>query len=123
MTTTTLFTIDGKPMLLPDEGVGFSFEDLDSSDAGRDESGYMHRSIVRHKVGAWSFSYAFLTEQERSYLEGLFPESGTFTFGHPDRRDTGKTVTCTAYRSKYSLSWFHASKGIWKNYGFSIIEC
>ena len=38
-------------MLAPDEGVEMSFEDLDSADAGRDEAGYMHRSVVRYKVG------------------------------------------------------------------------
>lgn len=123
MDKTNLFTVNGQPLLVPDQGVSFSFEDLDRHDAGRDESGVMHRQMVRNKVGSWTFSYSFVTETERKYMESLFPDTGTFTFGHPDRRDTGKTAQCQAYRSKYSLSWFHAGTGIWKNYGFSIIEC
>lgn len=123
MDTTALFTVNGRPLLVPDQGVSFSFEDLDSHDAGRDESGVMHRHVMRYKVGSWTFSYGFVTEAERKYLEGLFPESGTFTFGYPDRLDTSKTVTCKAYRSKYSLSWLNAKSGVWKNYGFTIIAC
>ena len=56
-------------------------------------------------------------------MEGLFPKAATFTFGYPDPVDAGKMRTCTAYRSRYSLSWYDAQRGVWKNYGFSIIEC
>mgnify|MGYP007112557199 CR=1 FL=1 len=57
MTLTNLFKIDGKPMFAPDGDMGFSFEDLDGADSGRDEAGVMHRVIVRHSVGTWSFTY------------------------------------------------------------------
>ena len=123
MQTTELFTVNGKPIPVPDGEVTFSFEDLDRYDAGRDQSGVMHRQPVRHMVGTWSFRYSFLTEAERKYLESLFPETGTFAFGHPDRLDTARTALCQAYRSQYALSWFRADQGIWKNYSFRIIEC
>ncbi len=123
MDLTALFTVEGQPLPAPDQGVQCNYEDLDSHDAGRDEAGFMHRSLVRSKVGSWTFSYSHLTEPERAYLEGLFPPGGTFTFGHPDRLDSTKTVTCTAYRSKYNLAWFNARLGLWKNYSFTIIEC
>ena len=55
--TTSLFQINGAPLLVPDAEVTASYEDLDSADAGRDESGVMHRLPVRFKVGSWSFSY------------------------------------------------------------------
>ena len=45
MKTTDKFLINGKPMLVPDAGMKFSYEDLDSSESGRDQSGYMHRVI------------------------------------------------------------------------------
>ncbi len=60
--TTDLFTVNGQPMLAPDEEIGISYEDLDASDSGRDESGVMHRIVVRQKVPSWTFSYSHLTE-------------------------------------------------------------
>lgn len=120
---TKLFTINGKPMLVPDEDVSVSYEDLDASDSGRDESGVMHRIVVRHKVASWGFSYSHLTEEEKRYMESLFPESGSFSFGHPARTDSTVQQTSTCYRSKYSLAWKNASTGLWSNYSFQIITC
>lgn len=121
--TTELFMINGKPMLVPDSEVSVSYEDLDSSDSGRDESGVMHRIPVRYKVGSWSFSYSHLTEEEKQYMENLFPESAEFQFTHPDRLDASAPVVSQAYRSKYSIAWKNARTGLWSNYGFNIIEC
>lgn len=121
--TTKLFMINGVQMLLPDSEVGVSYEDLDASDSGRDESGVMHRIPVRYKVGSWSFSYSHLTEDEKRYMENLFPEDADFEFTHPDRTDASKAVNSRAYRSKYSISWKNAKTGLWSNYNFKIIEC
>ncbi len=121
--TTDKFKINGNPMLVPDEEVGMSYEDLDSSDSGRDESGVMHRVPIRYKVGSWSFAYEHLTEAERQYIESLFPDAPEFTFEHPDRLDASKQVTCKAYRSKYGISWKNAVTGLWSGYSFNIIEC
>lgn len=117
------FKINGKPLLAPDEGVGFSYEDLDTDDTGRDESGYMHRIVARHKVGSWAFSYAALSEEEKAYMEGLFPDAPDFEFTHPDRKDASQLVVSTCYRSKFSISWYNAKTGQWRNYGFTIVEC
>ena len=117
------FKINGKPMYAPDNDMSFGFEDIDSSDAGRTEDGVMHRSPVRYNVGKWSFKYASLTEAEKQYMESLFPDAPTFEFTHPDRINSSESVTSTCYRSKYSLSWYNAKKGVWKNYTFNIIEC
>ena len=121
--TTNLFQINGIPMLVPDMPVGMSYEDVDGSDAGRDESGYMHRVMVRCKVGVWSFTYSHLTEAEKRYMESLFGEEPTFTFTHPDRTDSPLLVQTQCYRSKYSLSWRNARTGLWTSYGFNIIAC
>ena len=110
-------------MLTPDAGVGMSFEDWDSEDSGRDESGYMHRVVVRYKVGSWSFEFGAITEAEKQYLESLFPEEPDFLFTHPDRTDSTKSVECRAYRAKYGIAWYSAKDGLWKNYKFNIIEC
>lgn len=117
------FFINGKPMLVPDEDISPSYEDLDDSNTGRDESGVMHRIVVRYKVESWPFTYAFLTEDEKKYMESLFPDAPYFQFTHPDRRDVATSVTTQCYRSKYSISWKNARSGLWQNYSFSIIEC
>lgn len=120
---TYLFTINGKPMLAPDTEVGFNYEDLDASDSGRDESGIMHRIVVRHKVPSWSFSYSNLTEEEKQYMENLFPDAPTFQFGHPGRIDSVHMEVTECYRSKYGITWKNARTGLWSGYSFNIISC
>ena len=66
-----LFQVNGMPLLVPDAQVGMSYEDIDSSDSGRDESGVMHRIPVRYKVVSWAFTYEHLTEEEKQYMENL----------------------------------------------------
>ena len=121
--TITLFQVNGKPILVPDAPVGISYEDVDSSDAGRDESGYMHRVMVRNKVGVWSFTYHNLTEAEKNYMENLFGSASVFQFTHPDRIASSQMVTTQCYRSKYNLSWRNSKTGLWSNYSFNVIEC
>lgn len=120
---TDLFKINGVPMLAPDDDFGVSYEDLDSSDSGRDESGVMHRSVVRYKVGSWKFSYSYLTEEEKQYMENLFGDAATFQFTHPSRLDAAKPETHKCYRSKYGISWKNAVTGLWSGYSFNIIQC
>lgn len=120
---TNLFLINGKQMFAPDAEVGVSYSDLDADDSGRDEAGYMHRIVVRYKLGTWSFEYASISEAEKRYLEELFGETPDFDFTHPDRLNAEKQVTCKAYRTKYSISWQNARTGQWRNYKFNIIEC
>jgi len=120
---TDFFQINGVAMLAPDAQVEVSYEDLDAADAGRDESGYMHRIVVRHKVGSWKFTYSHLTEEERSYMENLFQNADTFQFTHPTRLDAEQTEQTLCYRSKFGISWQNARTGLWSGYSFSIIEC
>lgn len=117
------FAVNGKAMLAPDEEVSVSYEDLDASDSGRDQAGYMHRIVARYKVGSWGFSYSSLTEAEKQYMEALFPDSATFSFTHPSRLDASVPETTTCYRSKYGISWKNACTGLWSGYSFHIIEC
>ena len=99
---TELFQIGGKPMLVPDVEVVVSYSDLDASDSGRDESGYMHRIVVRHKVGSWKFTYAHLTEEEKQYRKASSPMRPPFSSGiRPGKmpghlRSAGATAAITA---------------------------
>lgn len=118
-----LYQINGKSMLCPDAGVEMSFEDLDSADSGRDETGFMHRVVMRHKVGVWNFSYSHLTQAEYAYMLSILPNAGSFTFTYPVLSDTTKSQTTTAYLSKYGITWQSARTGEYRNLKFSIIEC
>ena len=106
-----LYLINGAALPLPDAGVEMSFEDLDGSDAGRDEAGFMHRSLLRRKLGVWNFVYSYLTQQEFTRLQSILPADPT----------ASKTVT--AYLSKYGISWYNARTGQYRNLKFSIIQC
>ena len=75
------------------------------------------------KLRGSGYKIAMLTEEEKQYIESLFPDEENFEFTHPDRLDATKSVTSICYRSKYGLSWFNAVEGVWKNYKFNIIEC
>lgn len=123
MKLTELFQIDGHPMFAPDEDMSFSFEDLDSSDSGRDESGVMHRIVVRYKVGAWSFSYSHITNEAYQYMESLFAGKAQFQFTHPSRTDCTTPEVTTAYRSKYGIVWHSNVTQDYRNYSFTVIEC
>lgn len=120
---TELFQINGQPMLAPDEEVSVGYEDIDGADAGRDQAGFMHRSMLRCKVPSWNFAYSGLTEEEKRYMEGLFGEEPTFTFTHPSRLDAAAPEQTQCYRSKYTICWKSAKDGLWSNYGFTVIAC
>lgn len=115
--------INGEPMFAPDADIDFSYEDLDDSDSGRDESGYMHRIVVRYKVMSGSFVFSHISQEDYVYMESLFPDAPTFEFTRPSRKDPSVLVTTTCYRSKYGISWHNARTGQWRNYKFNIIEC
>ena len=119
---TYLFTVNGKPLLAPDAEVSISYSDIDGADAGRDQNGVLHRSVVRYKVASWEFAYSNLTGEEKAYLEGLFPDAPTFQFSHPDRQDPSRQVTTECYRSQYGITWKNARTGLWSGLKFQIIE-
>ncbi len=113
---TELFTVDGQPLLVPDENVEVRYEDIDAAAAVRDESGVMHRMPVRQNVESWSFTYALLTNAEKAYLDSLFAGKATFTF-------VANGVAKTCYRSGVTVTWQNARTGLWRGYGFTVIEC
>lgn len=118
-----LFTVNGQPLFAPDEGVEMSFEDLDSEDSGRTESGEMFRIVVRYKVGTWGFEYSSITGAEMSEQENIFPDAPDFVFGHPGRKNPDVQEFTRCYRSKYGISYQSARDKQFKNYKFNIIEC
>lgn len=114
------FLIDGKPILVPDEDITISYEDLDSEESGRDEGGYMHRIVLREGVRKIPLAYANLTREEYRYMESLF--KGKAQFQVTCRDVDGGRLSFTAYRSKHSITIRNIKTGSHKNYNFSIIE-
>lgn len=114
------FKIDKKPILAPDQDMGFSKQDLDADGSGRDELGYMHRIMLRERVGTWNLSYSTLSEYEYEYMNGLFegkPEFDLYV------RIGSKEIKTRGYCSSVKASLHNAIKGIYKRVSFSIIEC
>ena len=120
---TQVFRVNGKPLFAPDADVSVSYADIEGEDSGRDEGAFMHRIVVRYKVGTWAFEYTHITEEEKRYMEELFGDTPDFEFTHPDRFQSGQEVTTRAYRSDYGIVWHNAKAGQWRNYKFNIIEC
>lgn len=123
MNTVEFYKIDGMALPAPDADPEFTFTDLDASDSGRDESGVMHRIVVREKVGTWSFCYSHLTDADYRYIVGLFAGKATFAFTHPKPGSSAETEVSTCYCSNYGISWRNARTGTWRNLKFNIIQC
>ncbi len=115
------FLIDGKPILTPDAGMELSREDLDSAESGRDESGVMHRFVLRYGVRKWSPSYAVLTEEEYVYMLSLIQGKSEFRVTYRD--ETGTRKSGVAYCSKTSILLYDQKAGLYKNFKLNIIEC
>ena len=115
------FQIDGKPILIPDCDISMEMTDLDDADSGRDESGVMHRIVLRYDVKTASLSYANLTREEFLYMESLFKGKSEFLVDYRDH--DGYPAQCLCYRSKHSITIHNARTGHYKNYNFNIIEC
>ena len=113
--------INRKPILTPDCDVAVEFSDLDDADSGRDESGVMHRIVLRRKVRSFSLSYAVLSLEEYAYMESIFNGKDEFLVEY--RGMDGRTDSFTGYRSKHSIVVHNIRTGECKNYKFNIIEC
>ena len=114
------YKVDGSPILVPDQNAEITRNDLDSADAGRDESGFMHRILVRSRVMTWGFNYSFLTSEEYEYMKSLFDGKDVFSFTY---LDNGTPVTKTAYCSNDSITYRNAKTGLYMNFKIKIIEC
>ena len=118
--TTVEFLIDGTPMLMPDAGVRIGYTDLEG-ESGRDESGFLHRHVIRSGMKKWDFSYALLTAEEYAYVRSLLRGKSTFAFTFTN--ESGEVETITAYCSETSAAYWSHRRGLYKEMQFSIIEC
>lgn len=112
--------IDGSPMLNPDAGIDCTCSDIEE-DSGRDESGYMHRYVIRHNLRKWAFSYSVLTAEEYKYLLSLYRNKTTFEYAF--KNEDGERETVEAYCAEISISYYSKCQGLYKNLKFEITEC
>ena len=113
---TNEITIDGSPLLLPDRDIKITRTDLDDSDSGRDESGVMHRFVLRERMQKWEIHYDHLTAEEYNYLKSLISGKAEFDFyfyGEYHR----------AYCSNDNVTLRNAKTGEFKGFSLKIIEC
>lgn len=108
--------IDELPLPCPDENVVISENDLDSEDTGRDESGYMHRFVLRPKVKTWEFPYAFLSAADYAYINSLIEDKAEFQVDFWG-------VQTIAYCSNISATIQNVLTGDYRDVTLKIIEC
>lgn len=115
------FLIDDKPILVPDADLTWEYNDLDSEETGRDESGVMHRIVVRDGVRKCALQYESLSREDYLYMKSLFAGKAEFEVKYKDH--DGQVSTFRAYHSNHSITVHNARTGEYKNYNPSIIEC
>ena len=113
--------IDGVPVLVPDEDVSIEYNDLDSEESGRDESGVMHRIVLRRNVMKMVIPYNILSREDYLYMEALFAGKSEFDVTYKDHNGNSTTKRC--YRSKHSIVIRNAQNGQYRDYKCNIIEC
>ncbi len=117
--TTGLFLIDGMEILVPDSDVELSVEDIVDSESGRDESGVLHRMLLRRRMPKWTFTYTDISQEEYAYMERLFEEKDSFNFNYPGI-DGAEQMYARAYRTGYSVQFSNLSAGTISSYRFQI---
>lgn len=115
------FYIDNAAVLLPDADVEVSISDMESDDSGRDESGVLHRILLRPRVRTWTLKYSTLTEAEYQYLLNLVAGKPSFTVGII--HDDGSDSTYQAYCPEVGVTIHDKRRGIYRNLTLQITEC
>lgn len=113
--------IDGDPILVPDADINLEYNDLDSEESGRDESGIMHRIVLRRGVMKMVIPYGNISRKDYLYMESLFDGKSEFMVTYRDH--DGSIATRRCYRSKHGVVIRNTRTGLYRNYSCSIIEC
>lgn len=112
--------IDKKPILAPDQDMKISKQDLDGEGSGRDELGFMHRIVLRERVGKYQLQYSVLSEHEYDYMNSLFEGKPEFDL---EIRIGTKKIKTRGYCSSVKANLRNAKKGVYKDVLFNIVEC
>lgn len=113
-----LRSVDGSAVLCPYK-YQWALEDISASDAGRTEDVAMHKKRIGQVVKlelSWEF---ITTEQVSEILQAFDPEYVTVCYLDAKQ---GKFVTSEFYVGNRTAPMYNASKGLWENLAFNIIE-
>ena len=118
---TNIFQINGNPIPAPDENVQIRYEGRGDKSL-TDESGFLHRQVLRRGITAWKLCYSSLSGAERDYLMGLLTDD-SFRFTHPDRLDPQKADESVCYLESCSECLQSALSGSYRDVQLTICQC
>lgn len=112
-------SVDGKAIIRSPSSYLWKLEDVSASDAGRTEDTVMHKKRVGQLVGLELSWQNVSTEVVSSLLKAFNPEY--IEVCYLDAME-GKYMTSTFYVGDRSAPMYNATKGLWSNVSFNLIE-
>lgn len=111
-------SVDGKSVKCPSSYL-YKLEDISASDAGRTEDTTMHKKRIGQLVGLELSWQNITTEEVSAILKAFNPEY--IMVCYLDAKE-GKYVTSEFYVGNRSAPMYNATKGLWSNLSFNIVE-
>jgi len=111
-------SVDGKSVKCPSSYL-YKLEDISASDAGRTEDTMMHKKRIGQLVGLELSWQNITTEEVSAILKAFNPEY--IMVCYLDAKE-GKYVTSEFYVGNRSAPMYNATKGLWSNLSFNIVE-
>lgn len=111
-------SVDGKPVKCPSSYL-WKEEDVSASDAGRTEDTVMHKNRIGQIVGVELSWQNITTDEISAILQAFNPEYIKVCYLDAKK---GKFVTSEFYVGNRSAPLYNATKGLWSNLSFNLIE-
>ena len=113
--------IDGQPVPVPDADLSVEVLDREAEDSGYDESGVLHRFLVRRQVRSITLLYDVINREEYRYLCALVGGKDTFLVQYRDA--DGQPSELIGYCTGLQTALHNAKQGIYKGLKLVIREC
>ena len=118
ISTNPIWSVDGEAVKCPSSYL-WKLEDVSAADAGRTEDTVMHKKRIGQLVGL-ELSWQNLSTQDVSkILQAFNPEYINVCYLDAMQ---GKYVTSVFYVGNRSAPLYNASKNLWSNVSFNLIE-
>lgn len=116
--TNPIRSVDGKSVKCPSSYI-WKLEDVSAADAGRTEDTVMHKNRVGQLVGLELSWQNISTADVSEILRAFNPQYINVCYLDAMH---GKYVTSEFYVGNRSAPMYNATKGLWSNVSFNIIE-
>ena len=110
---------DGKAIVRSPSSYLWKLEDVSAADAGRTEDTVMHKKRVGQLVGLELSWQNITTAEVSSILKAFNPEYIKVCYLDAMQ---GKYITSEFYVGNRSAPMYNATKGLWSNLSFNLIE-